>query len=103
MNPSQYEGLPPEKEEKEFMKYKKFLTECAEELIRNHRVSIQKRKLTNFQSKLRTERKEDNKLRILDELIEENILYFNAKLSSRFSSQPSKITGPDEISDMDDT
>lgn len=54
--------MNPEQDEKEMLKYRRFLTECAENMILDHRTAIQKRKHDNFFSKLSNEKKDDKKL-----------------------------------------
>ena len=78
-NPSKYTDWTREKEAKEFVKYRRNMIERAEQLVLRHRTALQQKKHYNFFNKLQNEEKDDVKLRMLDELIEEDIMYFNAK------------------------
>jgi hypothetical protein len=60
-------------------------------MVLRHREGVKRNKYEKFHSRLQNEKKEDDKLRILDDFIEEDILYFNAKAGDQKSRAISTI------------
>ena len=62
--------MSKEREEKELLKYRRFLQECAEHLVLDHRNSIRNRKHKEFYSQIQHEKVEYKKIIMLEDLIE---------------------------------
>ena len=79
MNPDLYAGLTPEQEEKEMLKFRRFLSDAAEQMVLAHRTAVQTRKADALRNQIKSCKRYDLMTKHLDELIEEDILYFNAQ------------------------
>ena len=79
LNPERYANLSAEQDEKEMLKFRRFLTESAERMVLHHRTSVQTRKAGLLKDQLNAMARYELINKHLDEMIEEDILYFNAK------------------------
>lgn len=90
MNPGRYAGLTSEQEAKEMLKFRRFLADSAEQMVLRHRTALQTRKHDSLKNHVTAARRYELKNQHLDAMIEEDILYFNAKAndatSMRFAS-----------------
>ena len=73
------------------LKYRRFLTDAAEQLVLQHRIAVQTRKADDLKNQMKALKRYELMNKHLDEMIEEDILYFNAKINDESSIQFSSV------------